>query len=325
MMGRTVDEVATVLAGYCLIEPVLFSRFAPGREQCIYCIPWHSAWDQADLFGRLLHETDSSLAMRTGLREMGVKYSALNLIPLTALGTIEFRMAPTYRQADELLSFWAVIDRLCRVWPVDETAEAVVDSALEFGPEGIAEQILGERLTAEEQEALEEADVVGLAQRLVHTEPREPEESGLWAHSKREPLPPEAFRRRGPSLSAAFAVREARRRERLREERVGDSEPHVVRTTPVADTEDHMPEFHVVDDPPRPDPNGAGLRVMLDRARRENARPVPTNSATERAVVNQTREGLLNLYHRGPGGWSEGTWAIIEREASIRGIAPNTH
>lgn len=79
-LDMEMDIVKNMVMWYALFEPVFFAMVAPNRANNIHCVPL----DQTHLsthYKKPLHF----------LVEVWSKYTALNLIPLATLGTIEFR------------------------------------------------------------------------------------------------------------------------------------------------------------------------------------------------------------------------------------------
>lgn len=76
----TEEEVVSVLRWYVVMEEEFFKKVDPSRRHNIHCVP--------------LSDTFLNSYYRSGISSMAQrwsKYTALNLIPLRKLGTIEFR------------------------------------------------------------------------------------------------------------------------------------------------------------------------------------------------------------------------------------------
>ena len=133
MLGRTLDEVRRVLAYYSFVEPLLFQVVGPVREENIYCVPFYRA------------PTEANVAMNGvsrdpwALRE-ACKYSALFVGPLRSFGTIEFRHAPTFSTADELVLWW----RLCRCVSTSWACRDPFEVYAEGGPAAVVGEVFGD-------------------------------------------------------------------------------------------------------------------------------------------------------------------------------------
>lgn len=89
--GLQLPDLVRIVAAYNIVEPILYLHCGPLREENIYCIPFY----RADTITHGLIR-----AVRTGevtqFLTQTCKYSGLYLGPLRSLGTIEFRMAPSF-------------------------------------------------------------------------------------------------------------------------------------------------------------------------------------------------------------------------------------
>ena len=80
MMFQTQEQCKSLLFLYSIFEPLAFSFVGSDRKSNIHCVPLNST-HMPSLYKRNLVD----------LRERWSKYTALNLIPLAELGTMEFR------------------------------------------------------------------------------------------------------------------------------------------------------------------------------------------------------------------------------------------
>jgi len=80
----TLEQIANLAMLYTVVEEMLFEFVGHNRDTNIYCIPWNQCRQHLDLINRVL--SDSANVLRKWN-----KYTALNLIPLASLGTVEFR------------------------------------------------------------------------------------------------------------------------------------------------------------------------------------------------------------------------------------------
>jgi hypothetical protein len=181
MRWRTLEQVGAIVALYCALEPVLFQLCGPEREECIYCVPWYRATDDADLMGDLL-EQENSRYVRSHL-DIACKYSALYIEPLRRLGTIEFRQAPTFHTARDLMTWAKAIEKLVTLGHYYGTAARVVE-VMENKPEQALNFVMKDFDNDMALALMEECDSIGVAQRLVRT--RQPSN---WKHNMDGELP----------------------------------------------------------------------------------------------------------------------------------------
>lgn len=78
------EMIGSLALIYTVVEDILFEFVGRDRDSNIYCIPWNQCRMHYDLIQRFLSASDSTLKNWS-------KYTALNLIPLRTLGTVEFR------------------------------------------------------------------------------------------------------------------------------------------------------------------------------------------------------------------------------------------
>lgn len=103
-------QLQNLLVIHTLLEPAMFDYVGANREESIYCVPWYRAPGEAKIAASYL-STDRRMGFSSRLHSIvgnSTKYSALLLAPLTRLGTVEFRMAPTWQDQDTI-SEWAHI------------------------------------------------------------------------------------------------------------------------------------------------------------------------------------------------------------------------
>lgn len=119
MVHRTAPEFLRFLQTYVLLEPLLFQVVGREREQNIYCIPLYSADNEMEVWRRTIK---AALHPRAGMERLprleanaSCKYSALYIGPMRTFGSVEFRHAPTWSKATDLLRWLAVVKRVGEV------------------------------------------------------------------------------------------------------------------------------------------------------------------------------------------------------------------
>lgn len=79
------EQLSTLALLYTTVEEILFDFVGQERADNIYCIPWNHCRAHLDLIFNFLNNTNDTLRRWN-------KYTALNLLPLSKLGTVEFRL-----------------------------------------------------------------------------------------------------------------------------------------------------------------------------------------------------------------------------------------
>jgi len=102
------EQVAGVALLYSVVEEILFEFVGHDRDTNIYCIPWNQCRAHWELVNRFL--TNPSEAMK-GWN----KYTALNLLPLREIGTIEFRQMHGTADMEKLTTWINIIGSLFHV------------------------------------------------------------------------------------------------------------------------------------------------------------------------------------------------------------------
>ena len=78
------EQLSAVALLYTVLEEILFEFVGGSRDSNIYCIPWNQCRNHLDLVNDFLLNPNVALKRWS-------KYTALNLLPLSSQGTIEFR------------------------------------------------------------------------------------------------------------------------------------------------------------------------------------------------------------------------------------------
>lgn len=131
MLDRTLEQVLAICTVYSLVEPALYAMLPPDRDHGIYCIPWYRAPSEAKLLAKLpqVGAVGGNRAVANHINAYGCKYSGLNVQSLTRLGTLEFRMAPTFADAKEAQSWVRTIAHVVKVGSDFETPADVMKVA----------------------------------------------------------------------------------------------------------------------------------------------------------------------------------------------------
>jgi hypothetical protein len=125
---RGLGYLESLMLTYTALEPALFGQAGFGRHQSNFCVPWSHQPDVIlSLFASVRGGDHSTVV--NWLNRFN-KYSALNLLTLTTIGTVEFRMAQTptgpgaFSEMVALMEAWDsvmfVADLAHRTWVADE-------------------------------------------------------------------------------------------------------------------------------------------------------------------------------------------------------------
>jgi hypothetical protein len=100
------EHLQNLHVAYTLLEPALFAYVGAEREECIYCVPWYRAPGDAKRLAVSITDTKSLIKRLWTVSNHLAKYSALYLAPITRIGTVEFRHAPTWLDKEKIVR-WA--------------------------------------------------------------------------------------------------------------------------------------------------------------------------------------------------------------------------
>jgi len=129
----TMRQLQGILTLYCLMEPTLMRLCGPFREENIFCVPWYRSDSEVRVWSRVVAQTP----VRARMEASGFcKYSALNLLPLTRFGTIEFRMAPVWNTVTEALRWLGMIDAMME-YGIATPAHHILERYSEEGRQGL--------------------------------------------------------------------------------------------------------------------------------------------------------------------------------------------
>ncbi len=102
--GMTYGQFGAMCVLYALLEPTLFEFCGEERKDNIFCVPWYKTPQQlrglyecVEYLRKFPRRMFSFSSMVRGCN----KYQACNLLPLGTQGTMEFRMAPSWGQAED--------------------------------------------------------------------------------------------------------------------------------------------------------------------------------------------------------------------------------
>lgn len=85
------DQLLRLLTVYLLVEPIMFSLVDEDRKYNPYCVPVSTCPDYLVALGRAITSRSSGVFMSHVAHNRGFKYAALNFLPVSTQGSVEFR------------------------------------------------------------------------------------------------------------------------------------------------------------------------------------------------------------------------------------------
>lgn len=104
----TLDQLSNILVLYQIVEKVLFHWIGNNRDDNIFCVPWSQTITTYNIINNLQG------FMRYATVERN-KYTALNLVPLAQIGTIEWRHMNGHCDVERILLWLRIIGHFYRV------------------------------------------------------------------------------------------------------------------------------------------------------------------------------------------------------------------
>ena len=101
----TMAQVSAVALLYTVVEDILFEFVGNSRDSNIYCIPWNQCRNHHALVAKFLGNAGDALRGWN-------KYTALNILPLSTLGTVEFRQMHGTADMEKLTTWINIIGGL---------------------------------------------------------------------------------------------------------------------------------------------------------------------------------------------------------------------
>lgn len=105
--GMTLNQLICLLLTYSTVENLLFKYAGNNRRNSIYCVPLR----ETDLMSNFTTHTTMIKQLRQ-INHTWHKYSALNLLPISTFGTVEYRHMPGTLDVKRLLIWLDLISHL---------------------------------------------------------------------------------------------------------------------------------------------------------------------------------------------------------------------
>src|SRR3990167_932191 len=104
--GLTINQLLTLLFVYTVVENLLFKFTQSDRRNSIFCTPITETTLLTDLNIR------DPVSLENHFKHIWKKYSALNILPITTFGTVEFRQMPGTRDITKLCIWLDLLSRI---------------------------------------------------------------------------------------------------------------------------------------------------------------------------------------------------------------------
>ncbi len=121
VQGLSIKQLLTLMFTYSVVENLLFKFAGANRRNSIFCVPITETRLFADL------NISKSKYLRSHLTETWQKYSALNMIPISTFGTVEFRQMPGTRDVTKLCIWIDLLSRI-RLFAYRNSLESVMQT-----------------------------------------------------------------------------------------------------------------------------------------------------------------------------------------------------
>lgn len=109
VQNLTFEQLASVCLIYQVFERVLFRWIGNERDRNIFCVPWY---DTGNMTHRIVNRIKDGDTWITG---DWLKYTALNLIPISPQGTIEWRHMHGHCDVDQIMQWLRFIGHIYRI------------------------------------------------------------------------------------------------------------------------------------------------------------------------------------------------------------------
>ena len=171
------EQVSCLALLYSVLEDILFEFVGRDRDTNIFCVPWNQCRLHLNLVQRFLEDP------RNTLRQWN-KYTALNMIPLNSLGTVEFRQM--YGTADMVkITKWVNIIGAMFKYAKEVPLNVLIDQIKSLNNtsqyEAFFNQVLGGQLPYNDlyRQRMEEGVILAKFSLMSRNKPKK-KLSGLW-------------------------------------------------------------------------------------------------------------------------------------------------
>lgn len=137
-------ELATFISLYMLFEHALFGYAGEWRRSCGFCDAFEDSDSDFAYLGRAMFDKRGT-ELRNALTETRLhKYQAVNILPLSRFGTIEFRHLPTTFDSRRIMEWINFILQLKRATPSFDLRVPLIAQFSREGARTFCERVMGE-------------------------------------------------------------------------------------------------------------------------------------------------------------------------------------
>jgi hypothetical protein len=159
----SLGQLLSTLTVYAIVEPGLLAYCGDERKDNVFCVPWYHTPEQVTgLYDAYAQAIQKRRVIWSRSLQGANKYQALNLLPTTVLGTMEFRMAPAWDNVPDIREWVDMLIRLREFGQSFDNPTEVIDLLERDGTAAIYEAI---GLVYADEEYQDEA--IDLAYRMV--------------------------------------------------------------------------------------------------------------------------------------------------------------
>ena len=116
------SAIASICLLYQTVERLLFNYIGNDRDKNIFCVPWYQS-------NRSYHVVSELIKQNDNLVRNWQKYSALNLLPISSQGTIEFRHLHGTCDVNKILEWVSILAKMFE-YAINHTLEDVRNDIL---------------------------------------------------------------------------------------------------------------------------------------------------------------------------------------------------
>lgn len=184
-LNMTLEQIASVCLLYQVFEGVLFNWIGNDRNKNIFCVPW----SETQLHYGLINNIKDQNVYKGAIKQWH-KYTALNLLPLTRYGTLEFRHMAGTCDLNQIFTWVNLIGRLFYV-ATTRTLEDIKKYIIDLNSTSAYRQTLdnifdkwGEVLKRDNYEAALEEGVLSMKYSLMAAKEKKPTLSSFFEQAE---------------------------------------------------------------------------------------------------------------------------------------------
>lgn len=176
----TVDQLACLTLMYQTVEDIFFEFVGQYRDTNLYCIPWSQCRMSYKIVPRMFRGDGHFVECLRGWQ----KYTALNLLPVTVQGTVEFRHMHGSADLEKIKTWVLLISNLmyaAKSTSFDETLNTIKDLNTSSQYQGWFEKLVQGALPYNERYRPQLAQgIVNAKYSFLTLDPKKPVKEDMW-------------------------------------------------------------------------------------------------------------------------------------------------